>query len=115
MFPDKRNRLLSFTALGILTLAVGWQRGLLFSQAVSAPAIEVDNGVRTVRVRFGVNDKEPTKWAGSATVTAGTILHILNWHPRPGDRVDNTGWSLGTAKALYLSFGRGMISRYTNP
>ena len=75
---------------------VGWQRGLLFSQ--TGAAVESDPGVRTVRVRFGVNDKAPSKWDGSATATGGSIVRIRNWHPRPGDRVDNSGWSLATRK-----------------
>jgi len=94
----KRNRWISCAAIGLAALAVGWQRGLLFSQAAGDAAVDADNGVRTVRVRFGVNDKEPAKWDGSASVTGGSIVRIRNWHPRPGDRVDASGWSLQTRK-----------------
>ena len=94
----KRNRMVSCAAIGVVALALGWQRSLLFSQFGGATIIEVDNTVRTVRVRFGVNDKEPGQWDGSASVTGGSILEIRNWHPRKGDRVDNTRWSLATRK-----------------
>ena len=100
----KRNRLplhrrmVSCAAIAIVVLAVGWQRGLLFSQSGADASVDVDNTVRTVRVRFGVNDKKPAKWDGTASVTGGSILRIRDWHPRPGNKVDNTGWTLGTHK-----------------
>jgi hypothetical protein len=93
-----RKRLISCAAVGLVALAVGWQRGLLFSQSASDKAVDADNSVRTVRVRFGIKDKEPTKWDGSASVTGGSIVRIRNWRPRPGDRVDSSGWSLKTRK-----------------
>ena len=80
----------SWAVVGMVLLALGWHRGLLYSQAEGV-GVEVDNALRTLRVRFGVNDKEPGKWDGTATVTGGSILQIRNWHPRKGDRVDHTG------------------------
>lgn len=94
----KPNRILSFAVIGVAALAVGWQRGLLFSQAKAGAAVDADPAVRTVRVRFGVNDQEPRKWDGAASVTAGSIVRIRNWHTRPDDRVDQNGWSLSTRK-----------------
>lgn len=94
----KRNRLVSFTVAAAAVLTLVWQRGLLFSQAGGGAEVDVDPAVRTVRVRFGINDKVPTKWDGSATVTGGSILRIRNWHPRPKQHVDNTSWSIATEK-----------------
>ena len=94
----KRKRLLSVTILGAVALAILWQRGTLLSQPAASTAVDVDPSVRTVRVRFGVHDKMPAKWDGSAEVIRGSIVRIRNWHPRPGDRVDNQGWSLATRK-----------------
>ncbi len=94
----KKDRLISFAAVAAALLAFGWQRGLLFSQSGSDTAVDAEPAVRTVRVRFGVNDKAPAKWDGSATVTGGSIVRIRNWHPRPGDGVDESGWTLRTRK-----------------
>ncbi len=94
----KSNRLISSAVIALAALAVGWQRGVLFSQAGGDAAVDVDNTVRTVRVRFGVNDKVPAKWDGTASVTGGSILRIRDWHPRPGNKVDKEGWSLATHK-----------------
>ena len=92
----KRNLVLALA--GATALAIFWQRDLLLSQSGGDAAVEADPAVRTVRVRFGVNDTAPNKYDGSASVTGGAILRIRNWHPRPGDRVDQGGWSLATRK-----------------
>ena len=100
MTPISRpSRLLQLAGvLAIAALFAIWQRGALLSQSGGDAALDVDPAVRTLRVRFGINDKAPSKWDGSATVTGGTILRIRNWHPRPKEVVDNTGWTLSTRK-----------------
>jgi hypothetical protein len=94
----KRNRLVSLMLMAAAAAVFVWQRGALLSQSAEGAAVDADPAVRTVRVRFGINDKAPAKWDGSASVTGGSILHIRNWHPRAGDKVDNNGWSLQTRK-----------------
>src|SRR5215831_10073470 len=94
----KRDRLLSGVVIAGMSLAIVFERGVLLSQAGGGSAIDVDNTIRTVRVRFGVNDKDPAKWDGTAAVTGGTILRIRNWHPRAGDIVENNSWSLATRR-----------------
>ncbi len=93
-----RHHRVPLLILAALALALLWQRIPLLSQPAEGASVAADPNVRTLRVRFGLNDKSPAKWDGQATVTSGQVLRIRNWHPRPGDRVDSTGWSLATRK-----------------
>jgi hypothetical protein len=100
----KRARVITAGVAGLVLLGAGWQRGRLFSQAGKESPAEFDPSVRTVRVRLGINDQNPQKWDGKATVIGGTILRMRNWHPRPGDRVDQSGWTLKTARGPLFVF-----------
>ena len=102
----KRTRVITAGIAGLVLLGAGWQRGRLFSQAGGESPAEFDPSVRTVRVRFGINDQAPQKWDGKATVIGGTILRIRNWHPRPGDSVDQSGLCLRKAGTMGEGAGR---------
>jgi hypothetical protein len=60
----------------------------------SLPAFSLEIGVR---IRFGLTDKEPKKWDGSATVSAGTIERIDGWRFEDGDELQpNSSWKAST-------------------
>ena len=52
------------------------------------------------RVRFGLNDKTPTNWDGSITVSPGRVTSISGWHFAGGDSTDGTNsWTASTRPA----------------
>jgi hypothetical protein len=68
------------------------QQGSVLSQ--QSPRAEEE--ALSVRVRFGVNESSPRAWHGSVSATAGRIVSLRNWQPRPGDEVSGTSWKLAT-------------------
>jgi hypothetical protein len=63
-----------------------------------APSPLTEDGVVSLRVRFGITDAGPQPWDGSLTVANGELVSLRNWHPRPGDRVDKSDWTLATRR-----------------
>ena len=50
-----------------------------------------------VRIRFGLTDKEPTKWDGTISVSPGKIGRIDGWRFQEGDQAQGvTGWKAST-------------------
>lgn len=41
----------------------------------------------SVRVQFGVADREPRAWEGKLAVSGGEIVAVRHWRPRPGDTI----------------------------
>ncbi|MDQ2899831.1 MAG: hypothetical protein M3Y07_08525 [Acidobacteriota bacterium] len=73
-------------------LLLGWQR-----QASTPSSPLVDNSAISIRVRFGMAERQPRAWDGSLSATGGEILNLRDWHPRPGDKITGkTAWSLAT-------------------
>ena len=53
----------------------------------------------SVLVRFGLLDTAETRWDGSMSVSAGELLRVSDWHPRPENVVDPGGtWQFSTHK-----------------
>src|SRR5262245_945023 len=82
-------------------------RSILFTLAVTAllargPVLASDVGVR---IRFGLTDKDPTKWDGTISVSPGKIERIDGWRFENGDAVQGTGWKAST---------RSLTARRTN-
>lgn len=99
MMLRKKAIFFLFASLVIVWLAM-WQRALIFSRPVQSATVSgLDDSTVSLRVRFGVKDTKPIDWSGALTATAGEILSVRNWHPRPGDELkeDNT-WVLSTRK-----------------
>ena len=92
---SRAKTVLSFSAFLLALALCGWQRGLLFSQPAAVP---FDDSVVSFRVRLGVTDTTPRAWDGSLSITAGEVLGMRNWRPRPGDRIQGHSWSLATRK-----------------
>lgn len=57
-----------------------------------APAAE-----HAFRVRFGLTDKAPTAWDGSARVSGGRLVGLRSWRPRAADEISPPSWKLATA------------------
>ena len=58
------------------------------------PVFAADVGVR---VRFGLTDKEPTKWDGTISVSPGKLERIDGWRFQDGDQTQGvTGWRAST-------------------
>src|SRR5690348_14688737 len=86
---------------------------VLFSQPqTTAP---VDDGVVSLRVRFGVTDTAPSTWDGSVAVTGGEIVSMRDWHPRAGDRVGKADWSLATRKSPNFTLRPWEAQRVVGP
>lgn len=50
-----------------------------------------------LRVRFGLNDRQPTKWDGTVEVSPGKVTHLSGWHFARGDEINGTaGWTAST-------------------
>jgi len=51
----------------------------------------------SVRIRFGLTDKEPTKWDGTISAVPGQIERIDGWRFQDGDQVHGTtGWKVSS-------------------
>ena len=62
--------------------------------AFSVPTLASDVGIR---IRFGLTDKEPTKWDGTISIAPGKIERIDGWRFQDGDEVhETTGWKAST-------------------
>ena len=58
------------------------------------PVFAADVGVR---IRFGLTDKEPTKWDGTIAVSPGRIERIDGWRFQDGDQAQGVaGWTAST-------------------
>jgi len=54
-----------------------------------------------IRLRFGLNDKTPTNWDGSVTVSPGQVAGISGWRFTIADSTDGTNsWSAATRPAV---------------
>jgi hypothetical protein len=54
-----------------------------------------------LRLRLGLNDKTPTNWDGSVTVSPGRVTAISGWHFAGGDSTDGTNsWTASTRPAI---------------
>jgi hypothetical protein len=53
------------------------------------------------RLRLGLNDKTPTNWDGSVTVSPGKVVAISGWRFTPADSTDGTNsWQAATRPAV---------------
>ncbi|MEP7362589.1 MAG: DUF3604 domain-containing protein [Acidobacteriota bacterium] len=72
---------------------------VVLSQGAAAKPSYLASDVAQVRVEFGLLDRAARSWDGKLSVTGGEVLAVRNWHPRPGDTLTNTAWTLSTWKA----------------
>lgn len=50
-----------------------------------------------LRIRFGLEDKSPSKWDGSVSVSPGRVTYLSGWRFIDGDKVNGTeGWTAST-------------------
>ncbi len=78
----------------------------LLSCAIVLLAAAVQAAEIGVRVRFGLEDKQPTAWDGTVTVSQGRVAHLSGWRFFGGDRVNGTeGWKASTHPVQQM--GRG--------
>ena len=89
-----------------------WQR----SQSRGAAAAPTAGSLISLRIRFGLNDKQGRAWDGSITAASGEIVNLRNWRPRPDDRVEgNRTWSLSTRQGPAFQVRAWEKERLTNP
>ncbi len=78
-------------------LALRRLSGLIVVLSSSFAVAQVDKGAHAdevgVRIRFGLEDKSPTKWAGSVQVSPGRVTHLSGWRFTAGDVVNGEGAS----------------------
>ncbi|HEV2295518.1 MAG TPA: hypothetical protein VGR35_16835, partial [Tepidisphaeraceae bacterium] len=67
------------------------------SRVAPAVAAEQDPGV-SLRVRFGMKDKEGTDWSGKLTTSAGTVQSFRGWRWMPGDNAEGDSWTIATRR-----------------
>ncbi|MEZ5395445.1 MAG: sialidase family protein, partial [Bryobacterales bacterium] len=71
------------------------------SASLSAQVTAGQAGVESFRIRFGVGATAEQKWDGAVTVSAGELVEVRNWHPRPEDEmIGRNEWRLSTHKML---------------
>jgi len=77
---------------------------VVFSQSPAAAPL-ADDGVVSIRVRFGVTDTDPRAWDGTLAVKSGQVLNLRDWRPRPNHQIEGvTGWKLATVKGPNFRF-----------
>ncbi|MGH9674900.1 MAG: TolB family protein, partial [Bryobacteraceae bacterium] len=109
------RRAIGWTLAAALFAALLWQRQILFSQATPAPAL-ADDATASIRVQLGVTDAEPRAWDGAVTATAGDVVRVRNWHPRPGDEVDGKAkWKLATRRGINFAMRGWDVPRLYPP
>jgi hypothetical protein len=86
------TRVLAISGAGAVLIAwAAWQ-----PQARTSSAVVADD-VKTVLVRFGVNDPAPENWNGEISVANGEIVRLSSWRSLPGDAVDGRrSWKLSS-------------------
>ncbi|HZO57014.1 MAG TPA: hypothetical protein VFB63_30165 [Bryobacteraceae bacterium] len=62
--------------------------------------------MQSVTLVFGSKDAEPTRWDGSASLSAGRIEKIEGWHFTSASRVNGTAWECSTS--AWAPFSGGM-------
>lgn len=63
------------------------------------PELMAPNAV-SIRITFGLTDREPRAWDGKLTVRSGDLLGLRNARPRPGDQVKSADWKLSTKAGM---------------
>lgn len=109
-----RLKLVASAATVLIAAAIPY----LFSQqqtASPAEAVPMDSSTVAVLIEFGLKDREPRSWSGSASVRSGRILTVRNWRPRPGDSVSGNRWTLATRKGVNFALRAWEAERLTDP
>jgi len=72
--------------MGLVALSAAWlaPRRVVYTQ----PEAGLDETTASVRIQFGVSDREPTPWEGSVKAVGGEVLNLRNWRARPGDKIE---------------------------
>jgi hypothetical protein len=60
---------------------------------IPVAAVAGDAGVR---IRFGLNDREPTVWNGSVAVQPGKVVSVSGWRFEQGDKAEGASWTAST-------------------
>src|SRR5580704_13879507 len=94
----------SWLAFAVLVAAV--VAGLkLYPQNRSASSGPSGPAGADFRILLGVNDKTPTKWDGSITVSGGKITGVRGWRFTPADSADTSSWKAATRNAALRKGG----------
>ena len=74
-------------------------KSFVFSILIVSPALAQTDGLQSFRIRMGVGAMAEEKWDGAVTVSAGELVGLRNWHPRPEDEMVGRGeWRLTAHK-----------------
>ncbi|MBL8233028.1 MAG: hypothetical protein JNL98_31305, partial [Bryobacterales bacterium] len=108
-----RNQLLPIALITVASLTY------VFSQQGQAPSASGGAALRddtaAVRIEFGINDESARSWNGSVAASAGRILSVRNWHPRPGDKVEGNTWTLATRQGVNFTRRAWEAEALTDP
>ena len=88
-------RCLAWSILGILFIAVNMAR-ICDAAADQLQPPPVVRDVVAVRLRFGLKDKTPTDWSGSAKVSAARLVGIYPWPINAPAKIKADGWQTST-------------------
>src|SRR4051794_38723730 len=78
------------------TLALWFGRRKPPATASASPLQNAAGDLRAVTLVFGQKDKEPTRWDGSAAISAGSIERIAGYHFTKQDSASGTSWKCAT-------------------
>src|SRR2546423_11469774 len=75
-------RLLTFTFVLLTTVA----------------CVFADDQTISLRIRFGMKDKDGQDWSGKLTPSEGSVQSIRGWRWMPGDKSDANTWMIATRR-----------------
>src|SRR4051812_10184573 len=84
-------KLVAFSPLLILILTLSTFAAALVDQTAS------------LRVRFGMKDKEGQDWSGKLESTQGSVESIRGWRWMPGDHANGNEWTIATRRGAAQS------------
>ncbi|MBI4905815.1 MAG: DUF3604 domain-containing protein [Acidobacteria bacterium] len=101
------------------TVAVVCALPFLFSQqrtpGTAAPRALMNSSAASLRIEFGVTDRQGRSWDGSVEARAGEVLGVRHWRQRPNDEITGAAWKLATRKGVNFVLRAWETERLRDP
>ncbi len=90
-------RLLTLSCLALLLTGIAvTRRGAAPPVALASPAAGDSETLRAVTLIFGEKDNQPTRWDGSAAISAGRIERVAGYHFTRNSKISGASWECST-------------------
>jgi hypothetical protein len=73
-------------------------RFITFGLALLVASVAVAAEPVSLRIRFGMKDKEGQDWSGKLEMSEGSVLSIRGWRWMPGDNAKGKEWTIATRR-----------------